>query len=168
MNLSLDAGMAVQLLQGDDPDVRLRFRAALEIGTVWISSVVVHELVTGALNGQRPVEHLEQVDRLVERLRVAEFNCDDAFAAARLRADLEGHGRGMGALETLVAGQAVARDWVVATNDLTAFLRVDGLKVIDWTRSDQPIDRADMLARVMRQGPAELAQMMRREPKEAK
>jgi tRNA(fMet)-specific endonuclease VapC len=167
VNLSLDAGMAVKLLRGDGPEVRDRFRAALENGTVWISSIVVHDLVAGALASRRPVEHLEQVDRLVERLQVAEFNCDDAFAAARLRADLEGQGRGIDALETLVAGQALARDWIVATSNLAAFLRVDGLKVIDWTRSDQPIDRADMLARVMRQGPAELTQLLRRE-KEAK
>ncbi len=167
MNLSLDAAMAVKLLQGDETDVRQRFRAALETATVWISSIVVHELVTGALSSRRPVEHLEQVDRLVERLQVAEFNCDDAFAAARLRSDLEGQGHGIGPLEALVAGQALARDWVVATDNLAAFLRVDGLQVIDWTRSDQPIDRAEMMARAMRLGPAELAQMMRRE-KEAK
>jgi tRNA(fMet)-specific endonuclease VapC len=150
VSLALDANTAINILRGSSTEVRGRFRLALEAGPIWMSSVVVHELVTGALKSARPTHHLEQIDRLLERLNVAEFTADDAFSAGRVRAELEGAGRGIGALDALIAGQAIARDWIIVTNDLSHFMRVDGLEIIDWTRSDQPINRPDVVAEMLR------------------
>jgi tRNA(fMet)-specific endonuclease VapC len=106
---------------------------------------------------------------LLARLHVAEFTAEDAIGAARVRAELEGAGRGIGALDMLTAGQALARGWTLVTTDLKHMLRVEGLAVIDWTRSDRPMDRTEMLARAMRQlGPAELVRRALQQPKEDK
>ena len=52
-------------------------------------------------------------------------------------------------MDMLIAGQALARGWILATSD-THFLRVDGLTVVDWTRSEQPINRLDKMAELIR------------------
>jgi tRNA(fMet)-specific endonuclease VapC len=157
MALCLDSGIAVELLRAKpSQQARRCFQDALDAGPpVWISSVAVHELATGALKGDRAHQDFERLDKLLTRLNIAELTADDAISAARVRAELEGRGAKIGPLDTLIAGQALARNWALVTTDLNHFLRVDGLTVIDWTRSDQPLDRSDMLARMVRQNPKE-------------
>ena len=155
--LSLDSSAAIDLLRSrTDRQVRERMEAAIVDGRqIWVSSVVVHELMTGALASRRPVHQMQRLDDLVERFDVAEFTADDGIGAARVRADLERMGRGIGALDMLIAGQALARGWTLVTRDLKHFLRVDGLTIIDWTQSDLPVDRAAILNQMGRQRPEE-------------
>jgi tRNA(fMet)-specific endonuclease VapC len=170
MPLCLDTSIAVELLKSrPDLQVRQRFQEALETAPVWIGSVAVHELMTGALKGERAHQDLERLDRFLTRLGIAELTGDDAIGAARVRAELEGRGAKIGPLDNLIAGQALARNWTLATCDLKHMLRVEGLSVVDWTRSNQPIDRNELLANAMRQlGPAELMRRARQEPEEDK
>ena len=150
--LGLDTNVLADVLRSKSPpQVRQRFEAAISQGQrLLVSSVVVHELMFGALKTARSVHHMERLDDLLARLEVVEFTADDAIAAARVRSELEGAGRGIGPMDTLLAGQAIARGWTFVTRDLKDFLRVEGLIVIDWTRSDQPLDRQDMLAQMLR------------------
>ena len=145
MTLSIDSSIAIEVLKSRPArQVRGYMQAALEgPSPVWISSIVVHELMTGALRGDRVTQDLKRLDQLLSRLTIAEITADDAISAARVRVDLERRGSKIGALDTLIAGQALARDWTLVTNDLQHFLRVDGLTIIDWTRSDKPLDRPD-------------------------
>ena len=150
--LSLDTSTAIDIMKmRSGRETRTRFAAALDAGErICVSSVVVHELMVGSLKSARPSEHMQRVGNLLTRLDVVDFSGDDAISAARLRAELEGAGRAIGALDTLIAGQALARDWTIVTKDLKHFLRVDGLAIIDWTKSDQPLDRLDMAAQMLR------------------
>ena len=150
--LSLDTSTAIDIMKmRSGRETRVRFAAALDSGQrICVSSLVVHELMVGSLKSARPSEHMQRVDKLLTRLEVVDFSADDAISAARLRAELEGAGRSIGALDTLIAGQALARDWTIVTKDLKPFQRVDGLTIIDWTRSDQPLDRPDLVAQMLR------------------
>ena len=150
--LGLDTNVLADVLRSKSPpQVRQRFEAAITHGEkLLVSSVVVHELMFGALKTVRPIHHLERLDDLLARLEVVEFTADDAIAAARVRSELEGAGRGIGPMDTLLAGQAIARGWSFVTRDLKDFLRVEGLNVIDWTVSDHPLDRLDVMARLVR------------------
>ena len=152
MQLSLDSSIAIELLRSrPNRQVRDRLQNALEASRpVWVSSIVVHELMTGALKTDHASQDLERLDQLLARLTVAEFTADDAISAARVRAELERRGGKIGPMDTLLAGQALARDWTLVTSDLRHFMRVEGLVLIDWTRSDQPLDRPDWLAQVLR------------------
>jgi tRNA(fMet)-specific endonuclease VapC len=155
--LSLDTSTAIDIMKmRSGRETRARFAVALDAGQrICVSSLVVHELMVGSLKSARPSEHMQRVDNLLTRLEVVDFSADDAISAARLRSELEGAGRSIGALDTLIAGQALARDWTVVTKDVKHFLRVDGLTIIDWTRSDQPLDRPDLAAQLLRLRPKE-------------
>ena len=151
--LSLDTSAAIDILKmRSGRETRVRFAAALDAGRrIFVSSLVVHELMTGALKSERPPEHMQRLDNLLRRLEVTDFSADDAISSARVRADLEGAGRAIGVVDTLIAGQALARGWTVVTKDVKHFIRVDGLVLIDWSRSDEPLDKqAMMMAQLMR------------------
>ena len=154
---ALDSSVAIEVLRTrPNRQIRNYMQAALEVAEpLWISSIVVHELMTGALKGDRVTQDLERLDQLLSRLTIAEMTADDAISAARVGVELERRGTKIGPLDTLIAGQALARDWALVTTDLQHFLRVDGLTIIDWTRSDQPIERPDVLAQMLRTRPKE-------------
>ena len=154
---ALDSSVAIEVLRArPNRQIRNYMQAALEVAEpLWISSIVVHELMTGALKGDRVTQDLERLDQLLSRLTIAEMTADDAISAARVGVELERRGTKIGPLDTLIAGQALARDWALVTTDLQHFLRVDGLTIIDWTRSDQPLERPDVLAQMLRTRPKE-------------
>lgn len=111
-----------------------------------VSPIVLHELVSGALAGTQPKQELAKIDHLVMPLNLVELTPDDAFATGRLRAELRGLGRSIGDLDTLIAGQALARGWAVVTGNLRHFALVEGLAVADWSISDDPLTRAELTA----------------------
>ena len=151
MAYGLDTSIAIEIMRTRKGQAaRSRLQKALDGGQpIWISSVVVHELITGAMKSHDPTRSLESVDRFLSRLMIAELTADDAISAARVRVELEGRGSPIGSIDMLIAGQALAREWILATSD-THFLRVDGLTVVDWTHSDQPINRLDKMAELIR------------------
>lgn len=131
--LALDSDVMVGLLRGREAGLRTRFDEARLAGTpLGLSSIVLHELVTGAVASQRPDRHLDALALLSEAFESLEFNGEDAIRAARIRADLAKDGRPIGALDTLIAGQALARDLTLVTSNVRHFGRVPGLRLIDW------------------------------------
>jgi tRNA(fMet)-specific endonuclease VapC len=73
-------------------------------------------------------------DFLSAYVEVCAFNADDAHAAGEIRAELEKKGKGIGALDTLIAGQCLGGDSVLVTSNTAEFIRVRGLRVEDWAK----------------------------------
>ena len=68
---------------------------------------------------------------------VVSFDAADARAAGAIRANLEAIGRPMDPLDTLIAGQALARDLILVTANTQEFVRVEGLNCEDWSISGE-------------------------------
>lgn len=62
------------------------------------------------------------------------FEESDARAAGEIRAALETTGRPIGAYDTLIAGQALARDLILVTANHREFGRIKDLRWEDWGR----------------------------------
>ena len=62
------------------------------------------------------------------------FSIEDAGSAAVVRARLERKGTPIGPYDVLLAGQALARDLTLVTNNTREFRRVKGLKLEDWSK----------------------------------
>jgi tRNA(fMet)-specific endonuclease VapC len=108
--------------------------------TLKVSTVVAHELILGAHRSARVEHHLELIANILQEMDVEPWSWDDALATGRLRAEMEGDGRGASAYDALIAGQALARDWTVVTADVRDFARFKGLQLIDWSNPAGPID----------------------------
>ena len=62
-----------------------------------------------------------------------DFSEQDAHAAGEIRAELERKGRRIGEYDTLITGQAFARNLILVTANTREFGRVKRLIVEDWT-----------------------------------
>jgi tRNA(fMet)-specific endonuclease VapC len=133
MSFLLDTNTIIALLKdplGGMLSWRIRQQRLGEVGT---SAIVIHELISGALRGA-PERRRANLDRVRElRFRTLPFDDADAESAGRIDAALKLAGTPIGTLDTLIAGQALARGLTVVTNNTREFKRVPGLSVVDWT-----------------------------------
>lgn len=132
--LSLDTSTIINCLRNGSSLTRTRFGEARASGApLVISGLVLYELCYGAAISARPALHRERYEALVGDLPVEPFDAADALAAAQVRRMLHEVGRPIGAVDMLIAGQALARGWSVVTADVQDFGRIDGLKIVDWS-----------------------------------
>ena len=133
MTAFLDTCIVIDALGGVQRHYRVRLEEAVTEGGVVISSFVLHELVLGAMISRRPDVELTLIDRFVERAHVEPWTAEDAISAARIRAELRALGTPIGAVDSLIAGQALNRGWNVVTSNIKDFIRIPGLTVVDWS-----------------------------------
>jgi len=124
----LDTNAVVALLRGSAKVVRQARFAGNE--QLLLSTIVRHELYYGAYGGDRTVETLRRIDGLA--FEIVPFNDVDARVAAEIRAVLKRAGTPIGPLDTLIAGQALARDLTLVTRNTREFERVEGLRLENW------------------------------------
>jgi tRNA(fMet)-specific endonuclease VapC len=114
--------------------VRERLEAELtEQRTLFVSAVTLFELWFGAIRSRHPIKGRQQILADLAPLTPIDFDAEDAAAAARVHATLEKEGRRIGAYDTLLAGQALARDLTLVTRNVREFGRVGGLQVESWS-----------------------------------
>jgi len=56
-----------------------------------------------------------------------------ASLTGRVANNLRARGRPIGDIDTLIAGQALARGWTAVTRNVRHFGRVEDLPLVDWT-----------------------------------
>ena len=130
MKYLLDANMVIALLNDRDSRPARRLRRH-NPGDIAISAIVAHELYYGAFKSARPTQNVALIDNL--RFPILEFDSEDARDAGELRAWLALRGTLIGPYDMLIAGQARARNLVLATRNTGEFRRVPGLKIEDWS-----------------------------------
>lgn len=114
-------------------DALLRRVEASEPGSLAISSVVAHELYFGAYRSEKVAFNLETLRLLFADLAILDFDREDARVAGEIRAELKRRGTPIGPYDTLIAGQARARNLMLVTNNTGEFSRISGLRIEDWT-----------------------------------
>ncbi len=99
--------------------------------TIALSSIVAFELYYGAFNSAPSAsEHRPRSKPL--RFQVLPFDAEDARRSGEVRAALRTAGTPIGPYDILIAGQALARNLTLVTNNVREFRRVPGLAVEDW------------------------------------
>jgi tRNA(fMet)-specific endonuclease VapC len=97
-----------------------------------IPAVVLYELEVGIAGSSRPRQRRESLDALLEVIHILPFDERAASASAELRAQLEKAGSGIGPIDTLIAGTALAHSATLVTHNTKEFSRVRGLRLLDW------------------------------------
>jgi tRNA(fMet)-specific endonuclease VapC len=109
---------------------RLSSKAASDVK---VSTVTVYELITGCEKSPARRRLLAEVNAFLAPFEKLAFSLEDSYEAARVRASLEARGTPIGAYDTLLAAQALARGLTLVTNNLREFRRVKGLDLEDWS-----------------------------------
>ncbi len=135
MNYLLDTNVCIALINGTSREVRARYiRAARAGASLATSAIAVHELWYGVAKSELVAQNARALSLFLGReLVMLDFTAQDARVAGEIRVDLERRGKRIGEYDTLIAGQALARNLALVTANTREFNRVKGLAVEDWT-----------------------------------
>ena len=100
-------------------------------GEIGISSIVAAELAFG-VQKTGSIRNKEALNLFLAPLSIVPFDAGCVWAYGTLRAQLERLGQPIGALDTMIAAQALALDLPLVTNNQKEFSRVPGLKLENW------------------------------------
>ncbi|MFP5296584.1 MAG: type II toxin-antitoxin system VapC family toxin [Alphaproteobacteria bacterium] len=153
LTLCLDSATLIDLIRGRSPDVRDNYRRAVQSGADFaVPAVVMHELFSGMAISRNPSVERERMEETLVGLPVIDLTGEDAEATGRVAADLRRRGRPIGDIDTLIAGQALARGWTVVTRNVKHFGRIEGLPLIDWSVGPGPLSEDEIAACVASEG----------------
>lgn len=149
MTLSLDTSEIVAALRDRSRATRLPFDRAREHGVpLVVSAIAVHELASGAARSARPQAQSALLESYLGDVEQIDFTPDDARSSGALWTRLRQAGTPIGDIDTLIAGQALARGWTVVTRNVRHFGRVEELPLIDWSVGAEPLSRDAIASRV--------------------
>jgi len=131
----LDTNVCIALINDSSANVRARFmQATSRKAIIATSSIVAHELWYGVAKSQLVAQNARALTAFLSRdIVLLDYAEQDAKAAGEIRAGLESKGQRIGEYDTLIAGQAFARNLILVTANTNEFAHVKGLIVEDWT-----------------------------------
>lgn len=100
-----------------------------------ISSITLAELIHGVEKSSLPERNWRNVEDFVSRLEVLDYDAAAAAQYGSIRAELERKGCIIGVNGLHIAGHARSRGLNLVTNNTREIERIEGLRVLDWTRS---------------------------------
>ena len=133
MNYLLDTNICVLLIRQKSPQILTQLTSH-PITDIGISAMTVAELQYGVQKSSRPAQNEQALDQFLLPLTIISFDENDAVAYGQIRANLEAQGLPIGALDTLIAAQAVQHNLILVTNNVREFARVPGLAIEDWAK----------------------------------
>lgn len=125
----LDTNVVVALINSSASRLAERIRSHPP-DALAISSIVAHELYFGSFASARRAFNLGAIEAL--KFAILPFDAEDARRSGQIRAALRSAGTPIGSYDVLIAGQALARNLTLVTNNIREFRRVPGLAVEDW------------------------------------
>jgi tRNA(fMet)-specific endonuclease VapC len=136
MSYLLDTSTCVALLRPKSSLVRTRAEQAISSGEkLLLSSIVIYELWYGVQKSNQIAENIQKLQILLSGpVEICPFYEDDARKAGEIRAQLESSGKGIGAYDTLIAGQCLNHNFTLVTANVSEFSRVKALKWEDWSK----------------------------------
>ena len=133
MTYLLDTNICVQIIRRRAPHALQRLTQQT-IDDVCVSSLTVAELEYGVAKSSQPAQNQRALEQFLLPLAIVPFDELDAQVYGRVRAALEAQGQPIGAIDTLLAAQALRHTLTLVTNNVREFARVPGLAIEDWTQ----------------------------------
>lgn len=149
MILSIDTSIWIDLHRRRDAGVVARFsETTLSQTPMMVSALVLHELETGLVAAGSSERRRMQLAALLAQCSAVDFSVEDSRTSGALRARLREAGTPIGEIDTLIAGQALARGWALVTRNIRDFGRVAELPLIDWSVGPDVLSRNEIEARL--------------------
>ncbi|OBX08769.1 plasmid maintenance protein [Gallibacterium salpingitidis] len=101
---------------------------------ICISSITLMELIYGAEKSAKVAQNLSVIESFCSRLTVLDYDEGAAYHSGQIRAELAKIGQPIGPYDAMIAGHARSLGLTVVTNNVKEFAKVNGLRVIDWSK----------------------------------
>ena len=106
---------------------------AVGIENCFISEITLAELKYGALFSKKTKKHIEEIEKLLEFIRVIPITSSiDLYAQEKAR--LRRAGMLIDDFDLMIGCTAISNDLTLVTNNTRHFNRLQGLKLEDWTK----------------------------------
>jgi len=131
MKYLLDTNICIYIIKKKPEQVLERF-VKFKPGSLAISNITVAELYYGVAKSFYPNENTIALEEFLQPLQIIDFTKEDAIVYGKIRAKLESIGKIIGAMDLLIASQALNNHLILVTNNEKEFLRVENLKIENW------------------------------------
>lgn len=131
MKYLLDTNICIYIIKKKPAEVLKRF-LKMKPDSIGISSITVSELYYGVAKSSKTNENTIALEQFILPLTVVNFTKEDSIFYGKLRAKLEKKGKLIGAMDMLIAAQALCRELILITNNVREFKNVEGLSVENW------------------------------------
>ena len=131
MKLLLDTNICIYIIKKKPPEVLQRF-GEYQVDEIGISAITIAELYYGAQKSKNLAQNLQALEQFLLPLKICDFDKPAAAAYGELRASLESQGQPVGALDLLIAAQALSLKVPLITHNTNEFSRIPGLLIQDW------------------------------------
>jgi len=126
----LDTNILIYTLKNRPRQVRDAFNS--HVTQMAISTITVGELIYGAERSTQPERNLADIEGLIARLDVLDFDSHAATHFGQIRAELYAKGQPIGPYDMMIAGHARSRGLILVSNNMCEFERVPGLRLENW------------------------------------
>ncbi len=127
----LDTNVCIHLLNQKNEAILQHFQRHNPT-EIFLCSIVKSELLFGARKSQKVEANLDLLKRFFAPLSCLSFDDRCAEEAGQIRADLASQGKPIGPNDLLIAATARAHDAMLVTHNAKEFMRVTGLRMVDW------------------------------------
>ena len=128
----LDTNICVFLIR-KKPPVLLERLQKTSPGDLCLSAITLAELEHGVEKSLYPKRNSNALMYFLSMVEILPFDDRAAREYGKIKTDLQRRGTPIGPLDTLIAAHAKAIEAVLVTNNTKEFVRVDGLRIEDWT-----------------------------------
>lgn len=127
----LDTNICIYVIKRKPQSVFDRFNT-IHPGEIGISMITIAELEYGARKSAQPEKNLSALNKFLIPFSLFDFDHIAAMEYGFVRSDLETKGTPIGPLDTLIAAHAKSLNYVLVTNNVKEFRRVEGLQIENW------------------------------------
>ncbi len=131
MRFLLDTNTCIYIIKQKPPQVVAKFQT-IAPADVGISSITLAELEYGVFKSQRQEQNRIALKQFTTSLTIIPFGSRTTEIYGQIRADLERQGIVVGALDLLIASQAISSDLCLVTNNVRELSRIPGLTIKNW------------------------------------
>jgi tRNA(fMet)-specific endonuclease VapC len=127
----LDTNICIYIINKKPEAVYQRFKK-VSLDNIFISTISEYEIKYGVEKSQKSDHNKKVVNEFLGFLNILPFDSESASIAGSIRNTLEKKGQIIGPYDLLIASQALAKDFVLVTNNEKEFKRIKNLKVENW------------------------------------
>jgi len=127
----VDTNICIYIIK-KKPEVVIKRFTKMKPDSIGISVITLSELLYGVSKSSKPDENIIALEQFILPLSVVNFTKEDAISYGKLRAKLEMNGNLIGAMDMLIASQALSRGLILVTNNEREFIKIEGLSIENW------------------------------------
>ncbi len=128
----LDTNICIFLIKKKNPILLEKLKKYYKKG-IFISSLTLAELEYGVENSDQKEKNRLSLIEFLTIFEILNFEQKDTQSYGMIKSDLRKSGKMIGAIDALLAAQAISRNLIFVTNNTKEFERINNLRIEDWT-----------------------------------